>query len=257
MTAIIGAALALLLSAASCLAQPALNVGVEDIDYLPFHDFSDHVPQGFVPELLARFAAEQGRTLRYHPLPIKRLARAREAARDLDLYYPDNPQWHDPAVAARRAYSAPLVRIIGATMVPPARASISREAFRVLSLPRGFTPIEWRELIGSGQVRTLEAPDARAALRLVLIGRADGADVEYHVARHLLGLMGRPDALVIAPQLPLSSTGLHVSSADPVLIAALDAFLTRHADEIAALRRAHGIVASTEGALRESRGLPP
>ena len=231
-----------------CLAWPALaasaapiRVAVEDIDYRPFHWAGPDRAEGFSLRLLQQFANDQGRPLQLVPLPLNRLRRARDGEGDFDLIYPDNPAW--PKGDSQPRYSQPLVRIVGATMVLPARQGMLPGEFRVLAAPRGFTPVEWLPRIGAGTVELLEAASPRGALELVLRRRADGADVEYNVARHLLMAMGDPEVLVVATHLPLSSTAFHVSSIrSPALIDLLDEFLRREADWIRQQKAAHAIV---------------
>jgi hypothetical protein len=230
------------------LAWPALGasplpirVAVEDLDYRPFHWMGPDGPEGFSLRLLQQFASEQGRPLQLVPLPLNRLRRARGGEGDFDLIYPDNPAW--PKGESPPRYSQPLVRIVGATMVEPARQAMLPDAFRVLAAPRGFTPVEWLPRLDDGTVVLLEAASPRGALELVLRRRADGADVEYNVARHLLKAMGDAEALVVAYHLPLSSIAFHVSSTrSPELIDALDRFLQREAVWVRQLKDAHAIV---------------
>ena len=224
-----------------------LVVAAEDIDYLPFHAVGQQPPRGFFVELIERFAAAEGHEVVWRPLPIRRLARLRRRMDQVDLIYPANPGWRSGEEGAPVHYSAPVLQIVGGTMVRPEQRTMPLSAFRRLSLPRGFTPIEWQPLIDAGVVELLATADATAALTMVLRGRADGADVEYHVARHLLEQIGRPDALVLADSLPLSTTAFHVAGRDAALIARFDRFLEQHADEIAALRRSHRIGNAEQG----------
>lgn len=57
-----------------------------------------------------------------------------------------------------------------------------------------FTPTAWLKLRNEYRVKLYEVPNAVTALNLVLKGQLDGADVEYHVAQHILRLAARGSA---------------------------------------------------------------
>ena len=75
---------------------------------------------------------------------------------------------------------------------------------------------------------------------MVAMGRADGADVEYHVASYLISQDNSLANLVVDPDLPFSSTGFHLSSlSQPQLMAELDNFMLHNPEKIRQLKAKH------------------
>ena len=71
-------------------------------------------------------------------------------------------------------------------MVKPSNANLDMAKFNTLAVPRGFTPIQWFKLQGRYDFNIVEVSTAWDALNMVLLGRADGADIEFNVANALM-----------------------------------------------------------------------
>ncbi|MDF2179819.1 hypothetical protein P2G88_16325 [Aliiglaciecola sp. CAU 1673] len=224
------------------LSAKELVIAVERIDYFPHYDFTDHSNPTYASELLAMFAEAYGHRLVFLPFPIKRAKRELLQNPEVDFLFPDNPAWADfQEDGQERHFSAPLVHILGGTMVRPERLGQGLHEFRTLAVPLGFTPIEWLKL--QTNVRIVEVPNAASALGLVLKQRVDGADVEYNVARHYLEQVGAPDTLVMDPSLPFSPVGFHLSSLkSPEIIEQLNQFLIKEEVKIQALKQKFRLV---------------
>ncbi|GAB3015173.1 type 2 periplasmic-binding domain-containing protein [Bowmanella dokdonensis] len=238
--------LLIMLSGSLAAAAGEYVIGVESQDYYPHYDFThrDGARASYTTEVFALFSRHSGHQFVFLPLPIKRARQELFEGDTIDLLYPDNPAWADfQSTGMRRVYSSPLVNILGGTMVRPPDYGKGVANFHVLAVPRGFTPIEWLKLKQGKPFRVVEVPDALSALEMVLLGRADGADVEFNVARHLLSEMGQSGMLVMDPGLPLSAVGFHLSTIEHVgLIKEFDRFLSEHQAQIQQLKQHYKLI---------------
>lgn len=124
---------------------------------------------------------------------------------------------------------------------------ISLAEFETLAVPLGFTPVKWLSLISAGDVNLIQVPDSSAALQMVLLGRATGADIEYNVARHLMIMMNRPGELVLNTQLPLDEVGFTVSTLRHAeLIRELDQFIADNPALLTQLKQRYALVSPQE-----------
>ena len=221
----------------------AITLGVADSNYYPHHDFENNQTRGYIYDVLALFQAASDYHLVYEPLPIKRLKYRFFDKKDIDLYYPYNPNWHKPTESKQTLqYSAPVVSILGGTMVLKENVGRGLKHFHALSVPRGFTPIEWFELQRDNKVNIVEVASASDALLMVLKGRVDGADVEFNVAQHLMNKLGFHNKLAMDPELPLSIVDFHiVTLKHQAFIEEFNTFLTENPTLIRSLKRKYGL----------------
>ncbi len=228
--------IALLLSCCCMLPLHAasLRICVQNIDYYPHYDFSTQPGRGYAADLFALFSAKTGLQITLLPLPVKRL----QDNPDCQLVYPDNPQWHSAKGETQPLFfSQPLTGIIGATLVRRGDAQLELAAVRAIAVPRGFTPDHLLAVQKDYHFELVETGDATAAIQMLLKQRVDAADVEWHVARHLLQKLGQPQGAEIGRQLPLASVGFHLSSREHgELLRRFDQFLLQYPKEINRLR---------------------
>ncbi|MDZ7867866.1 MAG: hypothetical protein U5L02_01470 [Rheinheimera sp.] len=212
----------------------AVRICVQNIDYYPHYDFSTLPGRGYAADLFALFTAKTGVRISLLPLPVKRL----QDNPDCQLVYPDNPQWHSAKGESQPLYfSQSITGIIGSTVVRRGEGHIELSAIRAIAIPRGFTPDHLLAVQQNYAFDLVETGDATTALQMLLKKRVDAADVEWHVAKHLLKKLGQPDAVEIGRLLPLSSVGFHLSSRDQGdLLRRFDLFLLQYQDEIAQLK---------------------
>lgn len=218
-------------------ASTTIRVGIEQIDYYPHYDFSSVTPRGYFYELMQLFAKESGFELQFVPLPVKRLYQ--EAADSVDLVYPDNPRWQKYLVVnLPKYYSNPVEMNLGTTLVLPDKRDMTLAQFRTLAIIHGFTPTRWIELQGQYRYKFVEVADVDSALGLVLKGRVDGANVEYHVAQDFMAKHQLQGKLVVGSQLPYTEFPFLLSSYNrPDVIDAFNQFLEKHAAQVAQLQR--------------------
>ena len=212
----------------------SVRICVQNIDYYPHYDFSDLPGRGYAADLFALFTAKTGVKITLLPLPIKRL----QDNPDCQLVYPDNPQWHSAKGEHQPLFfSQSLTRIIGSTVVRRGEGHRELSDIRAIAIPRGFTPDHLLAVQQNYTFNLVEISDASAALQMLLKKRVDAADVEWHVAKHLLNKLGQPDAVEIGRLLPLASVGFHLSSRDHGdLLRRFDLFLLQYQSEITLLK---------------------
>lgn len=102
------------------------NVGVEELDYLPYYTSKGNNYQGYARELLDAFAKERGYTFDYKPLPVKRLFQSL-LKKQVDFKFPDNPNWQSDL--KKKFVSSIVNRLLHTSMV-----SWFRKGKRVLGL---------------------------------------------------------------------------------------------------------------------------
>lgn len=221
-----------------CLMWPlhaaSLRICVQNIDYYPHYDFSVQPARGFAADLFALFEAKTGEKITLLPLPIKRL----KDNPDCQLVYPDNPQWHSAKSETQPLFfSQPLTGIIGATLVRRGDTQLELAEVRAIAVPRGFTPDHLLAVQKDYNFELVETTDATSAIQMLLKKRVDAADVEWHVARHLLQKLGQPQGAEIGRQLPLASVGFHLSSREHgAMLRRFDQFLLQFQPEISLLK---------------------
>ncbi len=230
--------LRLWLAIVTCLSLPAqavaLRICVQNIDYYPHYDFSIKPARGYAADLFALFEAKTGEKVTLLPLPIKRLKDNAEC----QLVYPDNPQWHSAKGETQPLFfSQPLTGIIGSTLVRRGDAQLELAEVRAIAVPRGFTPDHLLAVQKDYNFELVETTDATAAIQMLLKQRVDAADVEWHVARHLLQKIGQPHGAEIGRQLPLASVGFHLSSREHgEILRRFDQFLLQYQGEVSQLK---------------------
>jgi polar amino acid transport system substrate-binding protein len=220
---------------ATAAEKTTYTLGTHNISYKPHYDFNTPETDSFAEALLQLFATHQHIQFKIVNLPGKRL----NLEDEVDFIYPDNPLWrqarqHQPELF----FSQSAVHILGTTMVPVLRQHLPLNKVKSIAVPRGFTPDHLLKVQPAYGFRLVETPDAESALKMVLMGRVDAADVELNVANFLLEQMQQAGTLVPGTALPFSPVSFHLSSArHPELIQAFDRFLLSHSQQIKQLKQ--------------------
>ncbi|XOV79753.1 MAG: hypothetical protein ACFHVJ_02065 [Aestuariibacter sp.] len=218
-----------------------VTLGVQNIAYYPHYDYTDERQDSLLEWLLLQIEQDTELEFEVRSLPIKRLDHAFFEAREIDLIFPVNPRWY-PGIE-HLEYSAPIVNIIGGTMVKPEKANMVLDEFKVLVVPFGFKPIEWFKIKDKNSFRIFEVADAKKSLNMVLSGRADGADIEYNVAQYLLARMGKTKKLKLAHHLPLSKVSFHIAGIkDSPSIEAISQWIMENTAHIKAYKKALNLI---------------
>ena len=218
-------------------------VGAENIDYFPHYRFDEKEDKGYAWAVLQAFSKHSGHVFKYEAYPIKRLNKEL-MAKKVDFLYPDNPKWNTrDKKQPKKIFSLPLIRAMGSTMVSATRLGEGLENFSSLAVPRGFTPIKWKTLIAQERVQVVEVSDALAALKMVILGRVDGADVEYNVATNLLRELGQIQTLKFDPSLPFDPVSFHLSTIEHEnIMLQFKKFVVEHAELLTGLKQRYNIL---------------
>ena len=234
-------------NATELMAEPKIDeiksfvVGVEDVDYFP-HYAIKRADKGAAFAILNLFGQQMGYRFRYQEYPIRRLRINLIKHRTVDFAYPDHPNW-SPNIKEKTTviYSDPMEYIVSGTMVPKEFDEMAQERFEVLAVIRGFTPTLWEGRLND--VRLLEVSDAQSALKMVLLGRADGTDMDLTVANYHLREMGATGELVMAKSLAHSRFPFHLSTVKyPEIVDQFNQFLHDSAEQIEAIKRHYQIL---------------
>lgn len=225
-----------------------LRVGIESHDYMPYFRAQPGQPvEGYAVEMLQRFAAEQNLTLELLPRPLNRLHHDLLNTENLDMIFPDNPQWSRELKGDRRLhYSHAAINVVDASLVLHERLGSGPAAVKRLGTVRGFTPQAWQAELESGDVQLLETNDIAGLIRMALRGRIDALYANPEVVRVQLRKLGEPaERLVADPALPFARTSFHLSTLNkPEMLHRFNRFLEQHAGEFAALRQQYGLACS-------------
>ncbi len=232
--------LACWLYSALVVAQP-LRVGLENHDYYPYYSAIEGQGfDGYCIALLQAFAKREGLELELRPQPVNRLYRNMLGEQNLDLLFPDNPAWPRTAREGQALYySQPVVQVVDATLVRPARLGAGLPSVKRLGIVRGFTAEAWSRLIAKGDVELIEVQDIHSLIRMLERNRLDAIYANLQVVQHQLRQLGLdPSHVQLDPQLPQVNTSFHLSSYQHAdLIKRFDRFLLEDAAQLSQLRQ--------------------
>lgn len=238
-------AIAAILCFGTAQAEETLEIGVEDLSYLPAYSVDNGVYGGYAREFLDAFAADSGYKFTYRALPVPRLY-AEFLNGQVLFKFPANPNWSAQAKEGKNViYSGPVARFRDATVVPKANLG---KPIKTLGTVTGFTPWVWLDQIKAGEVRLTENTDFNALVRQVLAARIEGAYASIAVINYQLDkVLDRPGALVYDPSLPNSLDTYRLATISrPDVTTALDAWMAKNADRIAEMKQRHAVEKGVE-----------
>lgn len=163
-------------------ASTKYSMGVEDfIDFLPYSDYQDKKFTGLGKDILDLFAQQYGYTFIYKPLPLKRRDNL-FIKKKLDFIFPDNPYWiADMKKGIDIAY-APMLEFTDGVVVLKENVGKGIGNLKKLGLPHGFTPWQYLDKVGSGEIKVAES-NYSGLYKKLLKGRIDGAYVNIKIAK--------------------------------------------------------------------------
>lgn len=187
---------------ASPLASKNLVIGVEDIEYYPYFDFTNNQPT-VSKTILDKFAADNGYTLTYLALPIKQFSKWLHE-NDIDFKYPDNRRWHDPKSKEQLSeyYSNDIFHLRAGTIVLAENKHQPRAYYKNLGLITGFDPTLWKAYIADKQVNILDDNSIKVLVKHLVNGLVDGVDMDIAVANFYLQSLGIQRQLAYSEALP-------------------------------------------------------
>lgn len=221
-----------------------LIIGVEEQNYLPNYGWVDGSFQGVGAEILTAFAKDQGYQVVFHPLPIRRLY-AEVMNGEVDLKFPDSPEWAPDTKAGRNfVYSAPVLGYVDGVLVKSTSMGRPIDSVHTLGTLSGFTlPNEWRARVDAKSVDLKEATKLDQLLRMVQVGRVDGAYVSVASALYVADtILGQKGTMLLDPHLPLRRGNYLLSSVKhPEMVEEFNVWLDKHRDQVAAIKAHWGI----------------
>lgn len=179
-------------------------VGVEDLNYYPYFDFSTNAENpSFVKALLDEFAKDNGHQITYLPLPIKQFPKWLHEE-NIDFKFPDNERWQDinNIYGLDIAYSDEIVRLNSGTLVLAKNSHKQMSTIKNLGTVTGFHPTLWVEKISQGKVVLFEDPSPRILVQYLVNGLIDGLLIDLDVANNELKKMAIKEEVVYSQHLP-------------------------------------------------------
>lgn len=238
--------LALLLSCFINPSQPAKAetyiVGLQNFDYYPHYNFTSDQDRGFIWAVLELYASESGHTFIYQTMPVPRL-QIELAKGTVDLIYPDNPIFH-PGIteSTEKHYSVDVVKTLSGAIIKHTNVNMEINEVSKVSLPFGFTPLDWKGKEKNGDIDFVETEDSLSALQLVEQGKTDVAEVDYFVTSYLSEANPTIGQFTLSPVLPHNIVGFKLASIKQHgLIKQINDFLAGNESRIDELKLKYGI----------------
>jgi polar amino acid transport system substrate-binding protein len=178
-----------LLSSTSLLAKNIV-IGVEDISYFPYFDYTTSETT-LSKAILDRFAADNGYTITYVALPIKQFSKWLYE-NDIDFKYPDNQRWHatENKVHSAEYFSKPIFYLRAGTVVLQENQDKPKSFFKNLGMISGFDPTLWKDEIAKKEVNILADTSPKVLIKHLTNGLVDGVDIDIAVANFYLNNLG-------------------------------------------------------------------
>jgi ABC-type amino acid transport substrate-binding protein len=235
------AVLALLILAPGVTLADTLVIGVEEEPYYPVYQSQGEDYTGAAPEILNLFAKASGHTLIYRHYPIPRLYRSFIDG-DLDYKFPDNEKWaRDAKAGVTVVYSDPVIAYIDGANVVATRKGDDLSHLRILGIPLGFTPWDYKDLIAAKTVSISENPSFDGLIQQALAGRIDAIYASVAVIAYQVKRLGQPGALVFDANLPHTRDFYRLSTIKhPEMIAQFNKWLSDTTAAVAAIKAKYG-----------------
>lgn len=225
-------------------AKKELVIGVENLNYYPYCDFSQTEHRGFFKELMERFGKAEGYRIIFKPLPVRRLYSELLESGQIDFKFPDNPHWGGEYKAGKTVhYSEGVVLFVDGVLVRPEKAKGRVDGIIRLGTIAGFTPWTYMERIKAGTIQNVGVRSMDALLKTAMAGRVDGAYVNISVARYILDeVLEQPGELVWNKNLPYDKNHYFLSTVrHPGIVKEFNAFLKREAAMLKRLEQKYKI----------------
>lgn len=229
------------LCSANCMAEKFV-IGAQRLDYFPHYDFTSPRDKGVAWAILEAFSKYSGHELVYLSLPVKRLQIELQKG-NIDFVFPDNPRWDNGIQATKKkVFSDPLVHTLTGSFLTEEKRNKNISSIKTIALPKGFTPVKWKQRINSNLVKVIEVNDVYEGLQLVNQGKADAIDLEYHVVDYFVKRYPQLAGIELDITLPYKDVPFQLSTVNqPEVIAQLNQFLIEHASEVSQIVNSYQI----------------
>ncbi len=217
-------------------------IGAQRLDYFPHYDFTSSRDRGVAWAILEAFSKYSGHELVYLSLPVKRLQIELQKG-NIDFVFPDNPRWDNGIQATqKKVFSEPLVHTLTGSFLTEEKRGHTISSIKTLAVPKGFTPVKWKQRINSNLVKVIEVDDVYEGLQLVNQGKADAIDLEYHVVDYFVKRYPQLAGIELDITLPYKDVPFQLSTVNqPEVIAQLNQFLIEHASEVSQIVKSYQI----------------
>ena len=187
-------------------------IGVEDINYYPYFDFTSDKAT-FAKSLLDQFAKDNGHTISYLPLPIKQFPKWLYEE-NIDFKFPDNARWQESTNVHHLNihFSDPVVAMVAGTVVLVKNQHKEKDFYRTIGTMLGFAPTLWMNQIAQGTVSLYEDSSSKILVKYLVNGLIDGLDIDLAVANDGLQKLNIQQKLVISEHLPKQDFSYRLST---------------------------------------------
>lgn len=218
-------------------------IGVEDIAYYPYYDFTTEDPT-FSKDLLDKFAKDSGHKITYLPLPIKQFPKWL-FEENIDFKFPDNKRWQ-VAWDTRNVgiyFSDDVVKMTAGTVILSKNQGEKRDYFTNIGTITGFIPTQWLEEIKQGKVHIIEDSSPKVLVNQLIHNIVDGLDLDLAVANHHLHELQLQEELVLSQNTGRQIFSHQLSSVKyPLIIEQFNRWLTKNRAFINKLKQQYGIL---------------
>lgn len=227
--------------------QGTYLVGVEEVNYPPFYDFSasdiEHLRPSFTRDLLSHFFEIHKIPYRFIALPIKRFDKW-YIENNIDFKFPDNKRWRVGEDAKLPIiFSQPVLKLTAGTYVLKKHGNINVDDVKTLVTITGFFPSLWVNHIASGKVKLVEENTPMSIVKHILFGNAVATNIDQNVISHTLNKLGMKRDIVLAKNIKHESYFYHFSTIKhPEILALFDQFLLNNQAFVSELKQKYKIV---------------
>jgi hypothetical protein len=219
-------------------------VGVEDINYYPYFDFTSDKTT-FAKSLLDQFAKDSGHTISYLPLPIKQFPKWLYEE-NIDFKFPDNARWQEKSNIHHLSihFSDPVVAMTAGTLVLAKNKHKEKDFFKTIGTITGFDPTLWKKQIEQGNVTIYEDSSSKILVKHLVNGLIDGLDIDLAVANDGLQKLQIQQKLVLSEKLPKQDFSYRMSTVKyPVILEQFNQWLAKRRKYIETQKTKFGILA--------------
>lgn len=225
-------------------------IGVEDISYYPFYDFSAKQTdqKSFTKELISVFFTYKNYKFKFVPLPVKRFDKW-FVEESIDFKFPDNTRWRtEESKTLNITYSEPVLHLIAGSYVLAKNQSLSQDAIKRLGTVYGFYPTLWIDRVQNNTIEIVELRSTFSIVKHLIYGNVDAVNIDKNVINHALKSMGKPeDIIALNKKTKHERFAFHFSSIlHPKIIQEFNHFLNTHSEQIAELKNKYGIIETPE-----------
>lgn len=219
-------------------------VGVEDINYYPYFDFTSDKTT-FAKSLFDQFAKDSGHTISYLPLPIKQFPKWLYEE-NIDFKFPDNARWQEKSNIHHLSihFSDPVVAMTAGTLVLAKNKHKEKDFFKTIGTITGFEPTLWKKQIEQGNVTIYEDSSSKILVKHLVNGLIDGLDIDLAVANDGLQKLQIQQKLVLSEKLPKQDFSYRMSTVKyPIVIEQFNQWLVKRSKYIETQKVNFGILA--------------